>query len=379
MKQKAPLFLLRGIALLLILTLSVFQAEAKKRSKEPAPRNLIYMIGDGMGLSHVAMMLIEQGYTESAFDRMENVALCTTYSANNRVTDSAAAGTALATGHKTDNGMLGVTPDGTPVESIISRAIRAGWHTGIVVTSEIQHATPGAFYAHVSHRSDYPAISRQLVDSELEVAFGGGRTGMTTPTAEGPTPEQLLAQKGYRIIHSLDQAESIDEGLVMGFLAEGHLPSKLEGRDNYLTLATEKALQLLTRNSEKAGRKGGIMLMVEASQIDMESHGNNTAGILAETRDFEQAIAAAMRYVDAHPETLLVVTADHETGGLTMPSGNSDFTSSESGIEYRYSTGSHTGILVPVYLYGCGAERINGVMDNTELSHRLMELMGVNE
>lgn len=362
------------VALLLLLTLVAPHAEAKRPHKEAAPRNLIYMIGDGMGLSHVAMMLIEGGYEESSFDRMENIALITTYSANNRVTDSAAAGTALATGHKTNNGMLGVTPDGEAVESILAKAARQGRHCGVVVTCDIQHATPGAFYAHVESRADYATISRQLAESSLEVAIGGGREGMSGAN------EERLKERGYRVVHTLEEMQEVDKGLLMGFLAEGHLPSKVKGREEYLPLATEKALEILTRNSEAKGRKDrGFMLMVEASQIDMESHGNNAEGILAETRDFERAIAVAMRYVDAHPETLLVVTADHETGGLTMPSGNSDFTSSESGIEYRFSTGSHTGIPVPVYLYGCGAECINGLMDNTELSRRLMELMGVNE
>ena len=115
--------------------------------------------------------------------------------------------------------------------------------------------------------------------------------------------------------------------------------------------------------------------MVEGSQIDFESHGNRADGVLAEVRDFEAAVSAAMRFADNHPGTLLVVTADHETGGLTMPSRKADFTASESGMEYKFGTGSHTGILVPVYLYGAGAERINGILDNAELSRRLMALL----
>lgn len=124
-------------------------------------RNLIYLIGDGMGLSHVSMLMLEEGYGTTAFDRAQNIALITTYSANNRVTDSAAAGTALATGHKTGNGMLGVLPDSTAAESIMADAIRAGMPTGVVVTSTLQHATPGAFYAHVPYRRQYQRISDQ--------------------------------------------------------------------------------------------------------------------------------------------------------------------------------------------------------------------------
>lgn len=345
--------------------------------QEPtAPKNLIYMIGDGMGLSHVSMMMIEGGYTQTAFDRMENVALVTTYSANNRVTDSAAAGTALAAGVKTNNGMLGMGPDSLPVESLLARAEAQGRPTGIVVTCEIQHATPGAFYAHVPFRGEYDAISRQLVTSGVEVILGGGRAGMTAPDEAHPallSPLAQLLERGYRSLDSLEAWDPAQPEPVIGLFAEGHLPSKLAGRGEFLPQAVERSLAYLDARSRAC--EAGFVLMVEASQIDFESHGNNAPGILAEVRDFDKALSAAMRYVDAHPETLLVVTADHETGGLTMPSGNSDFTASESGLEYRFSTGSHTATPVPVYLYGCGAEAINGVLDNTELSQRLAELL----
>lgn len=148
-------------------------------------RNLIYLIGDGMGLSHVSMLMLEEGYGTTAFDRAQNIALITTYSANNRVTDSAAAGTALATGHKTGNGMLGVLPDSTAAESIMADAIRAGMPTGVVVTSTLQHATPGAFYAHVPYRRQYQRISDQLAGSDLTVAFGGGLKYAETSERDG--------------------------------------------------------------------------------------------------------------------------------------------------------------------------------------------------
>ena len=117
------------------------------------------------------------------------------------------------------------------------------------------------------------------------------------------------------------------------------------------------------------------MLVVEGSMIDYVSHHNDSEGILAEMRDFDRAVRVAMEYVDAHPGTLLVVTADHETGGLTLPSGNADFTKSESGVLYKYGSKSHTAVMVPVYLYGTGAERINGVMENSDLANRLMEIL----
>lgn len=348
------------------------RADAEPASGEPV-RNLIFMIGDGMGLSHVAAMMIEGGYAPTAFDRMQNVALIATRSANNLVTDSAAAGTALASGAKTDNGRLGEAPDGHALESMIEKAWKRRMPTGLVVTCKIQHATPGAFYAHVPSRNLYDEISRQLASSRIDVAFGGGKAEMTAPDASGRSAADELARSGCRVIYDWSRAEDIRSGRVAGFFADEHMPSMLDGRGDYLPQATRKALEILENNARDAGT--GFVLMVEGSQIDFESHGNRADGVLAEVRDFEAAVSAAMRFADNHPGTLLVVTADHETGGLTMPSCKADFTASESGMEYKFGTGSHTGILVPVYLYGAGAERINGILDNAELSRRLMALL----
>lgn len=345
--------------------------------REAEVRNVIYMIGDGMGLSHVSQMMIEQGYEPSAFDRMQNVALITTYSANNRVTDSAAAGTALATGCKTDNSMLGMLPDSTCVYSIMTRAAAKGYATGEVVTCKIQHATPGAFYAHVPDRDMYDEISEQFVESGIDVAFGGGLAEFDRVREDGTTLRAALEAKGYDVVTDFAATADISSGRVVGLFAEGHMPSMLDGRGDYLAPATAKALEILSADS--ADRDKGFVLMVEGSQIDWESHGNNAEGILAETRDFERAVAEAMRFADTHPGTLVVVTADHETGGMSLVSGDPDFRLSEQGLAYRFGTGGHSGIMVPVYLYGTGAESINGIMDNTALSRSIAGMLGLNE
>lgn len=345
--------------------------------KEQTPRNLIYMIGDGMGLSHAAMLIIENDYEPTAFDRAQNVALATTYSLNNRVTDSAASGTALATGTKTNNSMLGITPDSVILESIIARAEAQGRPTGIVVTSDLGHATPAAFYAHTFDRGNYATIARQFVDSGIDVAFGGGASTFSASSdPETPAPLDLLREKGYGVVTSLEELEAVTETPVIGLMDNSHMISAQKGRGDYLPRATSKALELLTAQSQKSGQ--GFVLMVEGSRIDFEAHDNNAEGLLLEMRDFEQAVSRAMDYADTHPGTLVVVVADHETGGLSMSSGNPDFTLSESGIDYRFSTSSHTGIPVPVYLYGTGAERINGLTDNAELSNRLSEILGLD-
>ena len=347
--------------------------EVAEAAPQREVQNIIYMIGDGMGLTHLSMLEIEGRYRPTSFDRAHNIALISTYSANNRVTDSAAAGTALATGHKTNNKMLGQKPDGTPLTSLLTRARDKGMATGIVVTCALTHATPAAFYAHVGNRNDEPAIAADLAECGFDVLIGGSRDLMQIRPENGRTLAEQLAEKGYTLIDTLPDADAIHSGRLVGSCGKYHMPSMLDGRGDFLPRAVEKTLEILTANAASAGE--GFALMVEGSQIDFESHTNNTAGILAEMRDFDKAIGVAMDYADAHPGTLVVVCADHETSGMAIPSNNKDFTESESGVQYVYGTGSHTGSYLPVYLYGTGAESINGILDNTELSLRLQELI----
>lgn len=338
-------------------------------------RNVIYLIGDGMGLAHVSMLKIEGKYAPTAFDRAENVALITTHSRNNRVTDSAAAGTALATGYKTNNSMIGMTPEGDIVESMMLKAERDGYATGLAYTCYLQHATPAAFYASASHRDSTDIITGCFVKSGIDVAFGGGRAYVDRFYAkQDKNYKEELKELGYQVLHNQQEMAAVNEGKVIGLFADYNMPKALEGRGDYLLQATNKALEVLTNNVKKE-KKNGFLLMVEGSKIDYRSHDNDSEGILAEMRDFEKCVAAAMDYADTHPGTLVVVCADHETGGITIPSQSIDFKKADSGINYRYATRGHSGTMLPVYLYGAGAERINGIMDNTELAKSIMEIM----
>ena len=373
------LYTMKKILLLLVLSLTISYSADAKRAKQPKVNNIIYMIGDGMGLSHVSMMILEGKYAPTTFDAAENVALIRTNSANNRVTDSAASGTALACGYKTNNSTLGMTPDGEIVESIISKAEKQNFATGLVVSCYLQHATPAAFYSHVKSRNESDEITRWFYKSDIDVAFGGGmKYFKRVIEKDGKDFEKEIANMGYTLHTDLKNVKSApSEGKVLGIYAEGDLPLARTGeRDGYLADATEKALEILT-NNVKNQKKQGFVLMVEGSKIDGESHSRNPQGILAEVRDFANAIAAAKKYADANPGTLVVVCSDHETGGLAIPSNKTDFTLPESGIGYAFGTSSHTATLVPVYIYGTGAELINGVMDNTDLSWKLQEILGV--
>lgn len=349
---------------------------AKAERPEGEVRNLVYMIGDGMGLSHVSMVAIEGGYAPTAFDRAQNVALISTYSANNRVTDSAAAGTALATGSKTGNGMVGRDMEGNPLYSVLARASERGMPTGIAVVSSLQHATPAAFYAHVAKRGDTAAITGDLLASGIDVLLGGGGKWLTRECAEGGSYLDAFRRRGYCVVDELSEADAVRSGRLLGVFAPEHLPGVAE-RGDYLRRATLKALEVLSNDARARGT--GFALMVEGSLIDGAAHGNDAGELLSELRDFESAVAAAMDFADRTPGTLVVVTADHETGGLAIPSGDSDFTRSESGIGYVFGSKSHTAVHVPVFLYGAGADRISGVMDNTQLARRIMELLGVGE
>ena len=369
---------MKKLFLLLMLPLVAFGVSGCTE-KEPEVKNIIIMIGDGMGLAQASLTQIENKYAPTAFDRAQNVALQKTYSANNRVTDSAASGTALATGYKTNNSTLGQTPDGTPVESIIAKAEKVGYASGVVVTCYVNHATPAAFYAHRESRNDNEGIITDFMASDLDVVFGGGTRFFNEHfTKQNKNYVDELKAKGYNVLSEQSEMASVSEGNVVGLFAETNIPLMRNGRGDYLPKATAKALEILTNNVEKQGKEG-FVLMIEGSQIDGEGHGNNIEGVLAETRDFAAAMDVAMDYADAHPGTLVVVTGDHETGGLSIPSNKTDFTLPESGISYGFSTTGHTGIMLPVYLYGTGADRINGIMENTELSQALQRMIGVWE
>ena len=360
---------------LLFLALCLLAA-GRAAAAEPADsvRNVIYMIGDGMGLAHVSMLQIEGGYAPTAFDRAQGVALITTYSANNRVTDSAAAGTALATGSKTGNSMLGCDLEGEPLRSIIQRAVDQGRPAGIAVKCHLQHATPAAFYAHVSNRGDETAITRDLLASGIDVLIGAGKK-FEKECAEGGSYREAFGRRGYAVAGSLEEAEPVHAGRLLCALTDENIPGTVR-REDYLRCVTQKSLEILSANADSVGR--GFVLMVEGSLIDGAAHANDPERLLNEMRDFEKAVAAAMDFADRTPGTLVVITADHETGGLSILSEEADFTRSESGLRYAFGTGSHSATMVPVYLYGTGAERIRGVMDNTALARRIMELLGLD-
>jgi alkaline phosphatase len=347
----------RVITTLAIMLATALTAEAQE------VKNIIYLIGDGMGLASASMMQLENNYEPTIFCKADNVALQKTYSLDNRVTDSAASGTALASGHKTNNTMLGQLPDGTNVESLMELAAAKGKATGIVVTTYLQHATPGAFYAHVPSRHEYATISEQLLASDIDIAIGGGMAFFKERYGSNEAARQAIAESDFMLYESLET--NLRGERVLALLAD----KEIENRTGYLAKATAAAINHLDNCED------GFVLMVEGSLIDGMGHGNDAKGQQGEMRDFMEAMEVAVAYAEEHPDTLVVVTADHETGGLAIISGNADFNLSEQGVEYKWSTGGHSGTMVPIYLYGTGAERINGVMENADLGAKLKAMI----
>ncbi len=352
---------MRRVILVIVAQLIVVATWAQQPVK-----NIIYLIGDGMGLASVSMMQYESEEGEVIFNQADNVALQRTYSMDNRVTDSAASGTALSTGTKTNNTYLGVDANGGVLENLMEVAHNRGKSTGLVVTTVIQHATPGAFYAHVPNRHEYVEISKQLVDSNIDVAIGGGMCFYEELYGKKGVAKELQ-KRGITLVESLDALAAMNgDGRLLALVAD-----KEVGADSgdYLANATREALRLLESDED------GFVLMVEGSLIDGMGHGNNAPAQQVEMRGFMSAIEVAVEYANGHPGTLVVVTSDHETGGLSIVSSDADFNLAEQGIEYRWSTGGHSATMVPIYLYGTGAELINGVMENADLGARLKSII----
>ncbi len=357
-----------SILLLFLLAIAIPYGTTAQES-QPV-KNIIFMIGDGMGLAHTYSAML-RSQTPLAFERAQYIGLSKTYSANNRVTDSAASGTAMATGHKTYNGAIGVDTARKPVENIVERAQKKGLATGIVVTKDITDATPAAFMAHQPSRKMAEEIASDIAGSNVDLFIGGGRNRFEK-RQDGVNLTDQLRKQGYAIAYTLDEIKNVKSGKLAGLMASGNLKKMTEGRGDYLPQATAQALTILQNNSPK-----GFFLMVEGSQIDSGGHDNDAEVVIAETLDFNKAIAVAFDFADRNPGTLVVVTADHETGGLTIPSNKADFTQGESGIKYLFSTGGHTGIMVPIYAYGTGAQNFSTIMENTDLPKKMAALLGL--
>lgn len=314
------------------------------------PKNIIVIIGDGMGLNQICTL-----DSPNNFEKSEAIGLSKTYSANSPVTDSAAGGTAIACGVKTNNSMLGLSQDTIPVKSILTVLQENQLATGIVVSCKINHATPAAFYAHQIKRTMDSEIVSDLYKSNIDLIVGGGAKLVSVDT---------LKSLGYEICNNIDDLKSVKKlGKISCLLAKEDMANADQRKDT-IPQAVEQALRLLSQN------KKGFFLMVEGSQIDWACHGGNAEYLKSEIKDINVVLGLCMDFADANPGTLIIVTADHETGGVSVV-GNEK--------EYHFSTGQHTGVMVPIYSYGTGAEKFSRIQENTEFKNKILDLMRISK
>lgn len=326
------------------------------------PRNVILMIGDGLGLSQITAARVARG-APLHLERFPIVGLQQTWAANALVTDSAASATAMACGVKTNNGMIGMTPDETEVPSLLHDAESMGRATGVISTSRVTHATPASFVAHHATRSDEEQIALDFLDVEWELLVGGGADRFSRRSDGRDLIAELEAQ-GVRVVDSLDLGPG-SSGRIAAFLADGPLPAARSEGASTLADATTLALSHLEQREE------GFFLMVEGSQVDWGAHLNHTPWLVTEAIAFDDAVGRALSYAEARNDTLVVVTADHETGGFAIDDGSL----SEGRVVGRYVSHHHTATMVPVFAVGPGAERFGGTYDNTAIHDRIADLM----
>ena len=331
-------------------------------------KNIILLIGDGMGLSQVSASQFYNKKT-SNFERFPVIGLTKTSSTSDLITDSAAAATAFASGIKTYNGALGVNTDTLAVKTIVEEISKIGISTGIISTSSIVHATPAAFYTHTKKRSMYEDIAAQLVSSDIDF-FAGGGIKYFNDRKDKRNLILELEKKGFSInTESLPKNTKPVFNKKQGYLlASNGMPKMLDGRGEFLTNATKLAIESLSSNEE------GFFLMIEGAQIDWGGHDNDAEYLISELIDFDNTIGVALDFAKLNGETLVIVTADHETGGFTLAQDNGDYNK----IKPVFSTGGHSAAMIPVFAKGPNAEDFGGIYENTAIYNKMKSLFFEN-
>jgi alkaline phosphatase len=336
----------------------------KDSSHDKHPKNIILMIGDGMDLAQIyAGMTVNHGHLN--MEKFKFIGLSKTYSASDYITDSGASGTAIATGQKTYNKAIGVSIDSIPLKTILEIAEENGLSTGLVVTSSILDATPAAFVAHQKYRDMYDRIANDLIHSGIDLFIGGGRKYLEN-RSDGANLIDSLRIQGYQVAYDTSVLKMYEAGKIAALLADDDLPRISEGRGNMLSMATAIAINNLSRN------KKGFFMMVEGSEIDKACHDLNQEDVILETIDFDKAVGKVLEFAEKNGNTLVIVTADHETSGIALTNG--DFKAGT--VEMKFAGNFHTGIPVPVFAYGPGAKNFTGFYENTDIFKKMVQAFG---
>jgi alkaline phosphatase len=330
------------------------------------PKNVILLIGDGMGLPQITGTMYMNG-NKTVFERFQTIGFHKSHSADNLVTDSAAGATAFASGVKSYNGAIGVNEQKQPVPTLLELAELKGMATGLVATSSITHATPAAFIAHVAGREEDQGIALSFLNTDVDIFIGGGLDAFARRDDQRNLVDELVA-KGYEISNFFDkpiEELNVRTNKNIGYFTANKepLPAR-EGRD-YLPVATDKALDFLKARSPK-----GFFLMIEGSQIDWGGHANDGNYLLTEMNEFEGIVAQALDFAAKDGSTLVIVTGDHETGGFAVNPG-----SKLNDIRVAFTTKSHTALMIPVFAEGPGEELFRGIYENTDLFFKIKNLL----
>jgi len=345
----------------LLFTPGLFQSPPPEK-----PTNIILVIGDGMGLAHIALAEFLHK-PPSPLQRMEVVGLQKTHSSSHLETDSGASATAMSCGVKTFNSAIGVGPDSIPLTTIIELARDHGLKTGFVVTSSVVHATPAAFYAHVDSRGSYEDIARQLVQSGMDVFVGGGEKYFYNRYTDESNLIKSLENQNYEVIssnasQSKFKLEKISKEKKIACFTALEDPLRATQGRTYLPLMVAEVMDALQKRSDK-----GYFLMVEASQIDWAAHANDQEWLALEMQDTYDMLDVILDKIDSN--TLLIVTADHECGYISIQGKRTP--------RVVFGSNVHSSQMVPVFAKGPGAEEFLGIYENMEIFEKMKRLLGL--
>lgn len=339
---------------------SLYQPQWRNDGTDKPVKNIILIIGDGTGLPQWYA-----GYTANKGKlnvfNMRFTGLSKTSSYDNYITDSAPGATAFSSGTKTNNRAVGVDHTGHALTLLPEILRQKGMKTGIITSGDLRDATPAAFYAHQPERSNYKDIANDLLHSTLDIVMGSADMPVNDSTG-------TRLHTKFQVRSSVDQLDQLDSRplLLIDSLARR---SVLNGRGDWLQKALKKSIELLSKN------KAGFFLLLEGAQVDHGGHANKLPYVVTELLDLDKVIGQAMEFADSNGETLVIVTADHETGGLTLTGG--DYM--QGMISGQFSTGDHTAVPVPVFAYGPRSYLFGGVYENTAIFRKILTALSIKE
>lgn len=331
--------------------------------------SVILMIGDGLGIPQVSSAFYF-GEGEPNFQQFETIGLINTSSTSHLITDSAAGATAFSTGEKTYKRAIGVSKDSLPLPTILEQLKEKGYQTGLISLTSITHATPAAFYAHVKDRDMHEEIAKQLVDAEIDFFAGGGRKYFSGREDGLNLFDSLIANNYHLDTLNLDEVDNSRPNAFI--LTEEGIPSKTQGRGDFLQQASKKGLDYFSSS------KKPFFLMIEGSYIDWGGHAKDDEMMIQEVLDFDKTIGVVLEFLKSHPNTLLIVTADHETGGVSLgkyyeEDSNGKKKEVPGKVQVYFNDNQHSTELIPVFAKGKGEELFSGIYQNNEIYQKLLQ------